>query len=96
MTAKDNESDKIFTATRIIFGAIITLLVSILGYFGTKVTASSTVNKELYDFKLETVKEIGEVKGNVQTLQSVNTDINRRLEGIEGNLQTLTSYILKK
>lgn len=86
----------IFTKERVVYGIII----SLIGLFGTMYTArtqaSSATEEVLNNFRLETTKEIGAVKGDVQTLQSINKGIEKRLEGIESSLNTITSVLLKR
>lgn len=89
------ETDKIFTKERVIYG----ILLSIIGMFGTYITAIVSSSKPLDAFRVEVTKEIGSIKAEVQTNKAVNEqqykEINRRLESIDGSLNTLTSAVYK-
>lgn len=83
----------IFTKERIIYAIITgTFLLA-----GSWVTAQSSTEKSIGDFKLEVSEKLGDVKATVQTNKAVNDqqylEINRRLESIDGTIKSLNSAV---
>lgn len=87
---------KIFTRERAIYGIILALITVVGSIYTAKLQASDQTTEALSAFKVETAKELGVIKGDVQTAKAINMEVSRRLENIEGSLQTLSSYILNK
>lgn len=86
----------IFTRDRMIYGIIVSLIGLAGTYITSKNTASSAAQESLTNFKIQTVADIAKVSGDVETIKAVNTQINKRLEDMQGSLQTITSVLLNK
>ncbi len=87
-----------------IVGAVGIIVVSIIGYYGStytaRVQASAQVNKDISDFKVDTANRFGVIEGEVKTQKEVQKvlieNIVKRLENIDGALQSLTSRKLQE
>jgi hypothetical protein len=98
MSAKE-----LFTKERMVYGIIIALIPVIGGYFTARVGASTETAEQLDDFRLEMTREVGDMKGDVQTLKALNPvlekrldSMDRKLESMDGSLQSLTSKLLNE
>jgi hypothetical protein len=84
---------KIFTRERIIY-AIIT---GGLMLAGSWVTAQSSTEKNISEFKIDVTEKFGTVKADIQTNKAVSdqqyTEIKRQLESIDGTIKSLNSAV---
>lgn len=86
----------VFTKERMIYGIVLGLIGLAGTYITSKNTAASAAEDSLINFKIQTVTNIAKVSGDVETIKAVNTQINKRLEDMQGSLQTITSVLLNK
>lgn len=84
---------KLYNKESLIRWVIGTIFVSVIGFAGTVYTArsqaSSKVDEDLQRFKEATIGDIGNINGKLEGM-------DKRLETMQGSLNTITSVLLKK
>lgn len=90
----------LITKDRVILGTIGTIGISVLGYFGTtgaaRIQAQQTAKDEMHKIETELRAEAADISERTARLEVLYPEVNRRLESIEGSLQTINSILLKR
>lgn len=90
----------LITRDRVILGTAGTIVVSVVGYFGSigvaRIQAQQTTRDEMHRVETELRREMSGISERAKALEVLYPEVNRRLESIEGSLQTINSILLKR